>query len=1223
MNLVWLLVAIAIPLLLIYPVSSLSQTAAEDGTGVGGVPGGGVPGGIIPEDGKVGPVGSTGAEYKFDDGFHQKIQGLITEEPVEGEYGVYDGTRYYDVLIVVSRDDGDDRNPDETAEENKDAVVKRLELLGARDVISAQSLSFVTASIPVADVPGFSLHDEVYALGDGELPVTVDVDVARQTIRATADALRGAVASVPNGNGVTVAVVDRGINSTHLNDAVTKRAYCNNGPCRDQPGGIIVGLNEAAVTSELDELFSSNYNQILASHGTKVAQVLAASGMTNNSGIAQGVTLLDAMYGRGYESTNFVQSLAHAVDWSYLNGADIVNISVSANDCGSTYTTAFNHILNEAVDKGMVVVKSAGNDGLRNTTPVYHSINNPGCAHNVITVGGINDRGTQLEMYNASSRGPSSNLKPSLLPHIVAPAVDIQTLDYTTNDTTSARSGTSFAAPQVSAVAAMMLQVEPELTPAEVKAALLLGANWTGPVPCTSWQYEQNNRRATSNCSHEMQPRNYNDANDAGSLGILNNVGFGVLDAAESLRYVKSLTSYVISDHLDSSDTSKQYRFTVTDTSKPVKVILTWLAHPHGGIAEQVNRANTDVPIADLDLSVRSPGGAVRNAASSHQTTEFAVFNPSRTGTYTVTVSGSGLDSLNKPLQQFALASTNPLTSTPSSTNHPPVAQARTLIVSPGVEQVVRLHATDSDGDAVSFHVSQKPSNGTVTTDEMITKTVSSAVYTSDAGFTGTDVFTVVPHDGKTQGTAAVITLKTESLPAGATSVDHPTSANVRGINALEVSSGFEHTDYSRTFTGKTYAVSALYVGSVNMEGADLTFTTSTGTAHTMAVPEGGVRMIQFQNPVTIRSVTMSADGISEEAARDLTRDRSLLDAIQFWVGEYLYDSNDVSMFVGYVPSSCGSSSSASGSQSACPLQSQYDTTTEPGTAIKDNTRRMDTSSSVSVPMNGTLASISVSVDIEHTYIGDLKVILTSPSGTQTVLHDRSGGRADDIVRTYHSSTHAGLRSLHNTQINGDWTLSVGDYARGDVGTLNSWTLKATYTPAPTPTPTPTPTPPPTSGIVFSDDFESSSFTTKWTESGEGDWTLSTSSAHRVPTAPGHPSTNKVMHVDECVSTCTLTLKNALDLSGYESATLSFLRFVDYRMDSGEYLKVELYDGTSWNQVYRWTHGSGDDNRWHTESYDLSSYLVNGFKVRFVAHVSHHSEDVQIDDVVIRSGTAS
>ncbi|MFQ5440261.1 MAG: polysaccharide deacetylase family protein [Nitrosopumilaceae archaeon] len=147
---------------------------------------------------------------------------------------------------------------------------------------------------------------------------------------------------------------------------------------------------------------------------------------------------------------------------------------------------------------------------------------------------------------------------------------------------------------------------------------------------------------------------------------------------------------------------------------------------------------------------------------------------------------------------------------------------------------------------------------------------------------------------------------------------------------------------------------------------------------------------------------------------------------------------------------------------------------------------------------------------------------------------------------------------------------------------------------------------------LFSDDFESGF--AKWTESGEGDWNIESPSEIQVP---GH-SSNLVAHSDNCDSSCTITMKNSIDLSSYSSATLSFWRFVDNALDNGEYLKVELYDGSQWNTIYNWTHGSGDDNSWHKETVNLDSYLdVNDFNVRFVTHESRSFEDAEIDDVVI------
>ncbi len=74
-------------------------------------------------------------------------------------------------------------------------------------------------------------------------------------------------------------------------------------------------------------------------------------------------------------------------------------------------------------------------------------------------------------------------------------------------------------------------------------------------------------------------------------------------------------------------------------------------------------------------------------------------------------------------------------------------------------------------------------------------------------------------------------------------------------------------------------------------------------------------------------------------------------------------------------------------------------------------------------------------VDITHTWIGDLYVSLTSPSGTQVVLHDHEGDSADDIHADYEIAEFAGEMS------GGDWTLFVLDSAGADDGSLDHWSL--------------------------------------------------------------------------------------------------------------------------------------------------------------------------------------
>ena len=90
------------------------------------------------------------------------------------------------------------------------------------------------------------------------------------------------------------------------------------------------------------------------------------------------------------------------------------------------------------------------------------------------------------------------------------------------------------------------------------------------------------------------------------------------------------------------------------------------------------------------------------------------------------------------------------------------------------------------------------------------------------------------------------------------------------------------------------------------------------------------------------------------------------------------------------------------------------------------------------------VASVKVTVALTHTYIGDLRITLISPSGTQVLLHDRNGGSADNLQRSFDATTTPGLSALNAQAVQGNWTLWVQDVANIDVGTLNRWELAIT-----------------------------------------------------------------------------------------------------------------------------------------------------------------------------------
>ena len=113
-----------------------------------------------------------------------------------------------------------------------------------------------------------------------------------------------------------------------------------------------------------------------------------------------------------------------------------------------------------------------------------------------------------------------------------------------------------------------------------------------------------------------------------------------------------------------------------------------------------------------------------------------------------------------------------------------------------------------------------------------------------------------------------------------------------------------------------------------------------------------------------------------------------------------------------------------------------YNYDAAPAVTIPDN-NPTGVSNTITVTDTGTLTDAKVTVDITHSYRGDLKVTLTK--GTfNVVLFDRQGGSADDLKQTFT------VPGLTGAALAGGWTLKVVDAAAQDVGTLNSWSIEAT-----------------------------------------------------------------------------------------------------------------------------------------------------------------------------------
>jgi subtilisin-like proprotein convertase family protein len=112
-----------------------------------------------------------------------------------------------------------------------------------------------------------------------------------------------------------------------------------------------------------------------------------------------------------------------------------------------------------------------------------------------------------------------------------------------------------------------------------------------------------------------------------------------------------------------------------------------------------------------------------------------------------------------------------------------------------------------------------------------------------------------------------------------------------------------------------------------------------------------------------------------------------------------------------------------------------------PGVAIPDNNAAgIERTLNANDP--GNVDGVEVAVDITHTFIRDLQVSLVSPQGTSVPLHERTGGDADNIIKTYSSVTTPQLQTLRGQPIQGAWRLRVADLEAADIGKLNRWSIK-------------------------------------------------------------------------------------------------------------------------------------------------------------------------------------
>jgi subtilisin family serine protease len=244
-----------------------------------------------------------------------------------------------------------------------------------------------------------------------------------------------------DGSGVTIAVIDTGIDGQHPNLAGAVKAGTDYSGVGDQAGSPVG---------------SSSF------HGTAVASIIAGRGAGPDDilGIAPGVSLLSASIGLGVAGADTDRQLADAVVWAVDNGADIINLSLTRNS--AKWPVSWDEAFLYAFENDVLIVAATGNaeQGSFATAPAVI----PG----VIAVTAIDQAGSTEADAGSEGIGVS----------VAAPGVEI--MASVPDSGTGVFSGSSVAAPIVSGLLALMIEADPQASANDLIQRLLESATDLG-----------------------------------------------------------------------------------------------------------------------------------------------------------------------------------------------------------------------------------------------------------------------------------------------------------------------------------------------------------------------------------------------------------------------------------------------------------------------------------------------------------------------------------------------------------------------------------------------------------------------------------------------------------------------------------------------------------------------------------------------------------------------
>jgi len=252
-----------------------------------------------------------------------------------------------------------------------------------------------------------------------------------------------------HGEGIIIALLDTGFDLSHeaLKDVRVLKEY-----------DFVNSDDETSDNPPEDDIGQDN-------HGTEILSIIAGYSPGNFVGVAYAAEYLlaktekvsqnGAMFEQRIEEDWWIAGL----EWAELNGADVVSSSLGYSDWYSYSNmngrTALTTIAaNMAIEKGMSVVVSAGNEGKSLDWPY---ISAPADGFHVIAVGAVDEVG---EIADFSSIGPTYDGR--IKPDVMAMGNDTSVVSPTSTDGYLKADGTSMATPLVAGTLALLLQAIPD-----------------------------------------------------------------------------------------------------------------------------------------------------------------------------------------------------------------------------------------------------------------------------------------------------------------------------------------------------------------------------------------------------------------------------------------------------------------------------------------------------------------------------------------------------------------------------------------------------------------------------------------------------------------------------------------------------------------------------------------------------------------------------------------